>query len=458
MEAEDRQPVLGLLLGDRRRRVLEAELAQRRRQPLVDLVGGAVERRRGDGGQHEGEDDGARQVARQVAEIDAEEGDHQAEFGDLGDAHRSDLGVALVEAVEIEHREQDQLARRDRRDGDADGEQQHARSARRRDAEPEADEEQRHEEILHHADLGDDLGGVGQAGNGGAGNQRAHARADVEVHLHAERHLGDRVEAGAEEDDGEAPADRADQDDLRHLGDPAEGDRDQRAGAGEGEGGEQADAEEGGEDRQDVGLVQAGLQDDHDDRPQVLEDQQAEGDAAGHRVELEGFLEQLDDQQRRRAGDHHADVERAEIVADDRAEADQRQQLRHQKAEGDDQRIGQQPAQHDRAAALEDLADVHLQADDEQQQDETELGDGVDVFAVGDESESQRSGDHAGDDVAGDRRQLEAREDDRQGAGQEQPDADVVDQRRHLAFGRMGRAGGKHGQNERRCPRPCSRS
>ena len=81
--------------------------------------------------------------------------------------------------------------------------------------------------------------------------------------------------------------------------------------------GEQADADEGGEDRQDVRLVQAGLQDDDDDRPQILEDQQAEGDAAGHGVELESLLEQLDDEQGGRGGDDDADIEGAEAVTDD---------------------------------------------------------------------------------------------------------------------------------------------
>ena len=38
-----------------------------------------------------------------------------------------DLGVALVEAGEIENREEDELARGDRGDGDDDGEQKHAR-------------------------------------------------------------------------------------------------------------------------------------------------------------------------------------------------------------------------------------------------------------------------------------------------------------------------------------------
>ena len=52
-----------------------------------------------------------------------------------------------------------------------------------------------------------------------------------------------------------------------------------------------------------------------------------------------------------------------------------------EEAEDGDQRIGEQPGEQDGAAAADDLADVHLQADDEQQEDEAELGDGVDVVA-----------------------------------------------------------------------------
>ena len=88
---------------------------------------------------------------------------------------------------------------------------------------------------------------------------------------------------------------------------------------------------------------------------------------------------------------------------------------------------------------LDDLADVHLEADDEQQQDEAELGDGVDVVAVGDQTEGERPGDDAGEDVAGDGRQVQAGKDDGEHAGQEQADADVMNEGRHFAFGGVGR-------------------
>ena len=58
---------------------------------------------------------------------------------------------------------------------------------------------------------------------------------------------------------------------------------------------------------------------------------------------------------------------------------------------------------------------------------------------VGDQAEAERPGDDAGEDVAGDRRQVQAGEDDGEHAGEEQADADVMHQRRHGAFRGVGR-------------------
>src|SRR6185295_11082206 len=96
----------------------------------------------------------------------------------------------------------------------------------------------------------------------------------------------------------------------------------------------------------------------------------------------------------------------------ERAESNQRQRIGDNDAEKDDQRILQRPGQDDGAAALDDLADIHLQSNDEEEEDEAQLGDGVDVGGVGDQFQGQGTGDDTGDDISGNCREFYAREKD----------------------------------------------
>ena len=107
------------------------------------------------------------------------------------------------------------------------------------------------------------------------------------------------VKICAEEHDREAPGDSADKDDLRHLSDPTERDWYQRLGGEEREAGKNRYADEGSDDRKELRMLQVRLQNDHHDRPHVFDDEKAQGDAPGSRVEFERFLKQLDDKQRR---------------------------------------------------------------------------------------------------------------------------------------------------------------
>ena len=86
--------------------------------------------------------------------------------------------------------------------------------------------------------------------------------------------------------------------------------------------------------------MQIGLNQDDDDRPDVLEDKEAQRDAAGHGVELKGLLKELDHQEGGGTADDDANVGRAQPGANDGAEADEFEQRADQRAEGDDQREG----------------------------------------------------------------------------------------------------------------------
>src|SRR5712691_4931188 len=69
----------------------------------------------------------------------------------------------------------------------------------------------------------------------------------------------------------------------------------------------------------------------------------------------------------------------------------------------------QRPGEEHRRAARRHLAQVDLEADDEQEQDQPDLGDGADALVVGDPAESDvRADDHARRQVGDDQRLLEA--------------------------------------------------
>jgi len=131
------------------------------------------------------------------------------------------------------------------------------------------------------------------------------------VHIDTEEGLGNVVELRAKQNDDKTPGDGRDQDDLGPPGNPAKADRDNVPGKQRRGQPQQADAGERQQDRAGLRVFQAGQQRDRGDRPDVLEYQDAQRDPAGDRVQLEGLLEQLDYQQRRRGGDNETDVQGA---------------------------------------------------------------------------------------------------------------------------------------------------
>ena len=145
---------------------------------------------------------------------------------------------------------------------------------------------------------------------------------------------------------------------------------------------------------------------------------------------LPRVLEQLDHQQGRGAGDDDADVQRRVGAVGQQAAADAQphQQLDRAEAEQGGQRDLQQTGDDDRLAAGEDLLEVDFEADQKEQHDEPELGDGVDVGRIGHLLERHRPDQYAGQQEGRDARNPQAREEHAEGAGRQQADADVVDQ------------------------------
>ncbi len=239
---------------------------------------------------------------------------------------------------------------------------------------------------------------------------------------------------------------RADENDLRHLGDPAEGDGNSVRAHRNVRPARMAMPMNDSRIDRNSGCSRLGWMTMMTIAQTSSMTSRPKGDAAGNGVEFERLLEQFHDEQGRGAADDEADVERPER-AEQRAEAEQGEALGNDEAEQNDQRVLHQAGQDDGAAALDDLADVHLQPDDEEQEHEAQFGDGVDVGAVGDQLQAERTGDDAGQDVAGDRRKLDADEEDREQARQENADAHVMNERRQRALGGQGRRGGKRQPN-----------
>ena len=83
----------------------------------------------------------------------------------------------------------------------------------------------------------------------------------------------------------------------------------------------------------------------------------------------------------------------------------------------------------DAAADRSQIAQVHLQADLEQQQDDAELGERVDDFVRFDEAEHRRPDEDAGDDLGDDGRDVDAVRDLGGDLGRDEHDEDVEQDR-----------------------------
>ena len=148
-----------------------------------------------------------------------------------------------------------------------------------------------------------------------------------------------------------------------------------------------------------------GLHGQDEDGPDVLEDEDAQGHAPGLGHELVLVVEQLDHDHRAGEGQAHAGVGSVEpTVAEGEAGA-HRQRGPEERA----QRGLEQAGQDQGTARAQELLQVHLQADDEEEQDEADLGDEGDGLAVADETEPQlRPHRHPRQEVGEDQRLLAA--------------------------------------------------
>jgi len=239
-------------------------------------------------------------------------------------------------------------------------------------------------------------------------------------------HLARQPELVREARDAEAPRHRGDQHQLR----PARRDLQQRGedepAGQEGHAHQHRAPRDGLGDAQHARLGQARLHRHEEDGPDVLHHQHPQGEAAGEDLELELLAQQLDHDQGRAERDDDGQVDEVEAavphpVAKPGEEGDPKQRVDHELADSE--------GQHRAAEALE-LAQVDLEPDDEQEQDEADLGDQLDALRVGDEAEAHLGAEQdAARDVAQEERLPEQTGGVTEHRGEDDAEGDVAQQR-----------------------------
>ena len=143
-----------------------------------------------------------------------------------------------------------------------------------------------------------------------------------------------------------------------------------------------------------------GQQHEREHREQILDDEPADGDVSGRRVQVAMVGEHADEHDRARDGERHAEDDAcrpapAEPARDDGAEHRRDGALRDRAGNGD-------------APNGQQLFDMKLQADAEHQQDDADFGELFGDFGVGDEPGRVRTDQRARKQIADDRRQARA--------------------------------------------------
>ena len=168
----------------------------------------------------------------------------------------------------------------------------------------------------------------------------------------------------------------------------------------------------------------AGKQDEHQHHGDVLHDQPADGDPPALGLEQPPLLQHA--QHHHGARDRERDAENetgskrpAEPPADAHAERHGDQSLRHRARNGD-------------GAHRQQVLGREVQADAEHQENDADLGELIGDILVGDEARRERPDEDAGDEIADERRQLEAVRDDAEAEGEHEAERDGGNERRDV--------------------------
>ncbi len=156
---------------------------------------------------------------------------------------------------------------------------------------------------------------------------------------------------------------------------------------------EQRALDERTQQRAELRVEQVGLDAQHDDRPDVLEDQHAQRDPARQRVELGLVVEQLHDDHRAADRAAHGEVQQRRSR---RRPCGSRTAGRTRGPSATHSGNCSMPVTSTGLPADQQLLQVHLEPDHEQQQDQADLGDRLDALLVLDQAQADlRPDEHA---------------------------------------------------------------
>mmetsp|Transcript_27608 Transcript_27608/g.83244 ORF Transcript_27608/g.83244 Transcript_27608/m.83244 type:complete len:596 (+) Transcript_27608:236-2023(+) len=418
-------------------------------QQAVELVVLPDHHRRQNGHDGEGPNDDGERVLLDVALVLPQTADHQGEFADLRQVDRGHCGQAVAPSEHVHDQEDTNPSHN--QDGERDQESlSDDRERGRGDLHPQAHEEQRDEEVPDVLDLAVELGAVGERRQRDAGDEGR------ELHGQADEGQG---REGAHE---EAPRQRDHQHQLHGPRRVREDGWHHKLRVPQGDDDQGNDHAEREEDAQHLWALQVGLDGQHHDRPNVLEDQDAHREAAGGGVHLRVLGEQLDDDHGRgdRAG--HADVHRREVALPEGEAGDglePHEDARHD--DGAEWELEQARADDD-PAHLEELADVELEPDHEEQEDQAQGAELLDVREAVHDVHAVRADEHAANEVPEDQRQVDEGDEERRQAGGGEAERHLDEHQRCVAaqaavrrvpggvgrVGRVGEVGGPGDQDE----------
>mmetsp|Transcript_36944 Transcript_36944/g.83929 ORF Transcript_36944/g.83929 Transcript_36944/m.83929 type:complete len:536 (+) Transcript_36944:521-2128(+) len=375
---------------------------------VTDEVGGR------DGEESEGPDDDCHGVPLDMLERDAHVADDQGKLAHLREVDRRERGQATPASQPHDHREDAQPSEHQYDHGHEHRLRDHG-DGWHGDLHAQAGEEEGDEEVPDELDLPVELRAVGEGGQGDACDER--------------RQLHGEVDEG--EDRGAADEEAPGQGEHEHELD-APGGVEEHGGHHElcvcqGDGDEHPDHDEGLEDAQDLGAVEVGLDRQDHDGPDVLEDEDADGQPACGRAHLALLAEHLGDDHRGGDAGGHADVHGREGA---RAEGEARGLQAHEEGDHDagaDGVLEEASEEHD-LAHLQQLLDVQLHADHEEQEDEAQLAELRDVVVAVHDAQHLRAHQHATEQVAQDQRLLQHIHQQCHEADTREGEGDVVEQ------------------------------
>ncbi len=150
------------------------------------------------------------------------------------------------------------------------------------------------------------------------------------------------------------------------------------------------------DDENNPGIGEVWLQGQNQNRPEILEDENSQGDSTGHGIQFKLVIQELDDNGGTAQGAEHRQIKGLDVALTQVVAQQHEESHAHQYREGKlaDSGIEQLPSRRQQVGGIE------FQADDEQQQDQADFGNDFDIGWIGYQPEANLGSDHrSGDQI-----------------------------------------------------------